>query len=75
MQQFQINPKKGARSGWPRMGAAAPVTTVECFYGTGWDIALPDALTYVLQQRMLQSAQLCLENRDISIVLPAGTRH
>lgn len=65
MQQFQINPKKGRQEWLARMGAAAPATTVECFYGTGWDIAATDALTYLLQQRMLQSEQLCLENHSV----------
>lgn len=54
MQQYQINSKKGRQEWLARMGAGAPVPTSDNAYGTGWDIAAKDAITYLLYQRVLQ---------------------
>ena len=54
MQQYQINLKKGRQEWLARMGAGAAVPPSVTAYGTGWDIAAKDAITYLLYQRVLQ---------------------
>ena len=53
MQQYQINLKKGRQEWLARMGAGAAVPPSVTAYGTGWDIAAKDAITYLLYQRVL----------------------